>query len=85
MLNHDTSLFAHHTDEERKYDFAKRVAAVTRHPSDQTVWGLQNLSERVWSTTNIKGEINDVAPGRSVTLSPGTRINFGHLEGEIRF
>jgi DNA-binding helix-hairpin-helix protein with protein kinase domain len=85
MLNHDTSLFAHHTDEERKYDFAKPIAAVTRHPSDQTVWGLKNLSDRVWSTTNIKGEINDVAPGRSVTLSPGTRINFGHLEGEIRF
>jgi DNA-binding helix-hairpin-helix protein with protein kinase domain len=85
MLNHDTSLFPHHTDEERKYDFAKAIATVTRHPSDQTVWGLKNLSDRIWSTTNIKGEINDVAPGRSVTLSPGTRINFGHLEGEIRF
>jgi len=85
MLNHDTSLFAHHTDEDQKYNFAKPVAVVTRHPSDQTIWGLKNLSDQIWSTTNVKGEINDVSPGRSVTLAPGTRINFGHIEGEIRF
>ncbi|HYW72340.1 MAG TPA: hypothetical protein VE961_14985 [Pyrinomonadaceae bacterium] len=85
MLNHDTTLFAHHTDEEQKYNFSAPIAAVNRHPADQTIWGLKNLSERTWSTTNVRGEINDVAPGRSVTLSPGTRINFGHIEGEIRF
>jgi len=85
MLNHDTTLFAHHTDEEQKYNFQQPVAAVSRHPSDRTIWGLKNLSDRVWSTTNLKGEINDVSPGRSVTLAPGTRINFGHIEGEIRF
>ena len=85
MLNHDTSLFAHHTDEDQKYDFSKPIAAVTRHPSDRTIWGLKNLSDQVWSTTNVKGEINDVSPGRSVTLASGTRINFGHVEGEIRF
>jgi DNA-binding helix-hairpin-helix protein with protein kinase domain len=85
MLNHDTSLFAHHTDEEHRYNFEKPIASVTRHPSDQTIWGLKNLSDRIWSTTNVKGEINDVSPGRSVTLAPGTRINFGHIEGEIQF
>jgi len=85
MLNHDTTLFAHHTDEEQQYNFAKPIAAVSRHPRDQTIWGLKNLSDRTWSTTNSKGEINDVAPGRSVTLAAGTRINFGHVEGEIRF
>ena len=85
MLNHDTSLFAHHTDEEQKYNFARPIASVTRHPSDKTLWGLKNLSDRFWSTTNVRGEINDVSPGRSVTLAPGTKINFGHIEGEIRF
>jgi DNA-binding helix-hairpin-helix protein with protein kinase domain len=85
MLNHDTSLFAHHTDEDQKYNFSKPIAAVARHPSDRTIWGLQNLSDQTWSTTNVKGEINDVSPGRSVTLAAGTRINFGHIEGEIRF
>jgi eukaryotic-like serine/threonine-protein kinase len=83
MLNHDTLLFAHHVDEERKYDFTKPIAAVTVHPADPSIWGLKNLSVQTWSTTNKKGEVNDVSPGRSVTLALGTRINFGHAEGEI--
>jgi len=83
MLNHDTQLFAHHLDEEKKYDFAQPVAAVTRHPTNENIWGLKNLSEQAWSTTNSKGEVKDVLPGRSVTLALGTRINFGHIEGEI--
>jgi len=83
MLNHDTSLFLHHVDEDQKYDFSEPVAAVTRHPENPAIWGLKNLSAQTWSATNNKGEIKDVLPGRSVTLVPGTRINFGHIEGEI--
>ena len=83
MLNHDTSLFPHHIDDEKKYDFSEPVAAVTKHPTDPTVWGVQNLSTQSWSVTNNRGEINEVSPGRSVTLALGTRINFGHAEGEI--
>ena len=83
MLNHDTFLFAHHVDEEKKYDFTHPVAAVTKHPVDPDIWGLKNLSLETWSTTNNKGEVKDVSPGRSVTLALGTRINFGHAEGEI--
>ena len=83
MLNHDTFLFVHHVDEEKKYDFTQPVAAVTKHPIDPEIWGLKNLSPETWSTTNHKGEVNDVSPGRSVTLALGTRINFGHAEGEI--
>ena len=83
MLNHDTFLFAHHVDEEKKYDFTQPVAAVTKHPIDPEIWGLKNLSLQTWSTTNNRGEVKDVSPGRSVTLAVGTRINFGHAEGEI--
>lgn len=83
MLNHDTFLFAHHVDEEKKYDFTQPVAAVTKHPVDPEIWGLKNLSPQTWSATNHKGEVKDVSPGRSVTLALGTRINFGHAEGEI--
>ena len=83
MLNHDTQLFAHHIDEEKKYDFTQPIAAVTKHPSDPSIWGLKNLSIQTWSTTNLRGEVKDVSPGRSVTLALGTRINFGHAEGEI--
>ena len=83
MLNHDTHLFAHHVDEEKKYDFSQAVPAVTRHPADPTVWGMKILSDATWSTTNRNGEIKDFTPERSVTLAIGTRINFGHIEGEI--
>jgi DNA-binding helix-hairpin-helix protein with protein kinase domain len=83
MLNHDTQLFAHHIDEEKKYDFTYPVAAVTKHPADPSIWGLKNLSIQTWSATNQKGEVKDVSPGRSVTLALGMRINFGHAEGEI--
>ena len=83
MLNHDTMLFAHHVDEEKKYDFTQPVAAVTKHPSDPSIWGLKNLSIQTWSATNQRGEVKDVSPGRSVSLALGMRINFGHAEGEI--
>jgi eukaryotic-like serine/threonine-protein kinase len=85
MLNHDTSLFPHHVDDEKSYDFSAPVAAVTRHPSDPNIWGLKNESRQTWSTINNKGELKDVPPGRSVTLAPGARINFGQAEGEIWF
>ncbi len=83
MLNHDTKLFAHHVDEEKKYDFTQPVAAVTKHPSDPSIWGLKNLSVQTWSATNQRGEVKDVSPGRSVSLALGMKINFGHAEGEI--
>lgn len=59
------------------------MAAVTKHPADPSIWGLKNLSVQTWSATNTKGEVKEVSPGRSVTLAPGMRINFGHAEGEI--
>ena len=30
------------------------------------------------------GTIKDVEPGRSMTMTPGIKINFGKREGEIR-
>lgn len=85
MLNHDAHLFPHHVDDERKYDFTRPLATVTRHPTEPDVWGLKNLSRQNWSATTARGEVRDVGPGRSVTLAVGTRINFGRAEGEITY
>ncbi|MBD0371119.1 MAG: serine/threonine protein kinase [Pyrinomonadaceae bacterium] len=85
MLNHDTQLFPHHVDDEKRYDFSQPVATIAQHPTDPNIWGLKNLSSNNWSSTNRKGEVSDVWPGRSVTLAVGTRINFGQVEGEIGF
>jgi serine/threonine protein kinase len=84
MLNHDTQLFPHHIDDQRMYDFSQPVAAVTRHPTDPSVWGLKNLSRENWVITATDGMLKSVEPGRSVTLAVGTRINFSKTEGEIR-
>ncbi len=84
MLNHDTKLFPHHTDEQKLYDFTQPVAEVVRHPSNPDIWGLKNLSPDKWVTTSAEGAVKDVEPGRSLTIAVGTRVNFGKSEGEIR-
>ena len=84
MLNYDTQLFPHHIDDGRLYDFSQPVAAVAQHPTNKSVWGLKNLSSEKWVSTTADGKITDVEPGRSVTLSVGTKIQFGETEGEVR-
>ena len=83
-LNLDSQLFPHHVDAARLYDFSRPVAAVAMHPSDPAVWGLKNLSGEPWMCTTADGTERQVAPGRSVTLADGTRIQFGKTNGEIR-
>jgi eukaryotic-like serine/threonine-protein kinase len=85
MLNHDSQLFPHHIDDQRQYDFTQPIAAVTRNPNCPEVWGLSNLSQDSWSfRTASDPRPVPVEPGLSVTLSSGTAINFGKMEGEIR-
>jgi len=84
MLNHDTSLFAHHFDDRKQYDFSTPMASVTRHPKDPTIWGLKNLSEERWVIPTKDGSAKEVEPGQSVQLTRGLRIQFGSAEGEIR-
>jgi DNA-binding helix-hairpin-helix protein with protein kinase domain len=85
MLNHDTQLFPHHLDQRRRYDLTQPWAAVQRHPQNPDVWGLKNLSHVKWVITAPDGTIRDVDPGRSVSLAAGVKVNFGSVEGSIRF
>jgi eukaryotic-like serine/threonine-protein kinase len=84
MLNHDSKLYPHHTDERRLYDFTTAVAEVTRHPTNPRVWGLKNVSGTKWMTGAEDGSVKEIEPGRSVTLAAGTRIRIGQVEAEIR-
>lgn len=84
MLNHDTSLYPHHTDEKRLYDFSQPVARVTQHPANPALWGLQNLSVVRWVSTSADGVVREVEPGRTLPLGRGTQVSFGSAEGEIR-
>ena len=85
MLNHDTLLYPHHLDAECSYNFRAPVAEVTQHPQNPRVWGLRNHSEEKWTSRNADEEVNEVKPGKTVTLSSGLRIQFGSREGEVRF
>jgi hypothetical protein len=60
------------------------VAEVTRHPQEPTTLGLKNTSHQAWSATLATGEQKRIDPGRTIKLTPGTRIHFGAVEGEIR-
>jgi len=84
MLNYNTRLYPHHVDPDRAYDFSTPIAEVTRHPSNPNIWGLRNLTLEKWVITLDDGTIKDVEPGRSMTMAPGIKINFGKREGEIR-
>ncbi|MBM3143087.1 MAG: serine/threonine protein kinase [Chloroflexi bacterium] len=84
MLNHDTQLFPHHVDDQRRYDFSRPIAEVTRHAADPRIWGLKNISNEKWVIITTSGAVKDVVPGQSVTLATGTKVQFGRKEGEIR-
>ncbi len=85
ILNYNTRLYPHHLDTQRPYDFDALVAEITQHPQNPQIWGLRNRSDQKWTSQNADGQLSDVEPEQTVTLSPGLRIQFGSREGEVRF
>jgi len=85
LLNHDTILYPHHLDDREQYNFGAPVAQVVQHPRNPQIWGLRNLTATKWVSRENDGSTFDVLAGQTVALSSGTRIHFGHREGEIRF
>jgi len=87
MLTHQGKLYAHHLDNARTkdYDFTRPAAEVVRHPTDPNIWGLKNCTSDKWVATTPDGKVKDVEPGRSVPLATNTKVNFGKVEGEIRY
>lgn len=59
------------------------VAEVTRHPADPCVLGLTNLSTTVWEVVSGGGARREIAPGQTVKLGPGVKIDFGAIDGEV--
>src|SRR5579871_6229743 len=85
MLNRDTQLFPHHIHMQRKWDFSQPTAEVNRHPTDPNIWGLRNLSQEKWVLVLSDGTMKEVEPGRSAPLAAGNKIQFGSVQGEIRY
>lgn len=59
------------------------VAQVCRNPSDPGVRGLRNGSQAAWTAYMPNGSVLEVAPGRTVRLAEGVRIQFGMVEAEV--
>ncbi len=59
------------------------VAEVTRNPQDPSVLGLTNLSSAVWEAVSGSGVRRQIAPGQTVKLGPGLKIDFGAIDGEV--
>jgi len=58
------------------------VAEVTRNPNDPSVLGLTNLSSSAWDAVT-NGSRRQVAPGQTIKLAPGAKIDFGSTDGEV--
>ena len=58
------------------------VAEVTRNPNDPTVLGLTNLSSSAWEAVS-NGARRQIAPGQTIKLAPGAKIDFGSTDGEV--
>ena len=84
MLNFDTKLYPHHTDNARLFDFSSPTAEVTAHPTLPNVWGLRNLSANAWTFVRPEGTSGEVGSGQSVPISKGTTVHFGTVEGTIQ-
>lgn len=84
MLNHRTHLYPHHLDAHQRYNFSQPAASVVQNPAHPQIWGLKNCSDQIWAVTTAEGTLKEVAPGRSITIAVGTKINFGKQTGEIR-
>jgi hypothetical protein len=76
VLNSNTILTAHHTDELARWDLSTATAAVQPSTFDPKLWGLKNLSTHAWRIRLPDGTETEAAPERSVALRPGTTIVF---------
>lgn len=85
MFNFDSKLYGHHLQDGRDFEYDEPVAEVSRHPTDPNIWGLKNLTDKKWVATLADGILRDIEPGRSVPLAANVKINFGTIDGEIRY
>ncbi|WP_289059189.1 protein kinase [uncultured Mesotoga sp.] len=82
-ITRDMRLYPHHLDRDSEFNFSKPQAEVARHPTDPNKWGIKNLSSTAWTAKAPDGNELGIDPGRSISIVPGTKINFGNKEGEI--
>jgi DNA-binding helix-hairpin-helix protein with protein kinase domain len=82
VLDDGAVLYPHHLAG-RRFDYSAVLASTARHPT-YDVSGITNLGDHPWVATTASGATCDVPPAQTVRIAPGTRIDFGTVEGTIR-
>ncbi len=75
---------AHHVAPGRLYDYSTKFGAVVRHPTSPGVVGLRNDSDWGWVVRGPAGSEQELRPGKSVKLVPGSVVDFGPSQGTVR-
>lgn len=83
MLNHDSKIYSHHIKND--YDIENLIGEVNVNPKDKSIFGLKNLTQENWTTTDDTGNIKIIEPSKTVRLYSGLKINFGAIEGDVRY
>jgi serine/threonine protein kinase len=82
VLNAGSRLTRHHLT--RDYDYDTVLGEVQQHPTRPGVWGLRNTGTTNWRVRLAGGSEQQVEPGRSVGLVPGTELQFGAVSAVLR-
>ena len=77
----DRQLFAHHVEPAAPVALRESVATVDRHPTDETIIGLRNLTQAPWQGRTSEGKPITIVPGRTVRILDGLGIDFGQEAG----
>ena len=77
----DRQLFAHHVEPAAPVALREQVASVDRHPTDETIIGLRNLTGAPWQGKTGEGRPISIVPGRTVRILDGLGIDFGQDVG----
>jgi hypothetical protein len=59
------------------------IAEIAGNPSDPSVLGLRNVSNRRYRAKLVNGKTVEVAPGQTLALTVGLVIDFGGIEGVV--
>ena len=77
----DRQLFAHHVEPAAPVALREHIATVDRHPTDETIIGLRNLTQAPWQGRTSEGKPMTIVPGRTVRILDGLGIDFGQEAG----
>ena len=81
VLNAGTLVTGHHLRSDYRYDDV--LAEVVASPTDPTVWGLRNHSDRVWSAWFPDGQTHKIACGQALSLVPDAEVMIGDTPGRL--